>query len=60
VNPNDPPEYFPFDALTDEQVDVVFGCLLRCLEDEMDVRIRRGLAGCVGKWMEEWESRGSK
>jgi hypothetical protein len=60
INPNDPPTYFPFDALVDEQVDEIFKCLIGCLETELDGRIRKGLADTVGKWMEEWTSRGSE
>ena len=60
INPNDPPTYFPFDALVDDQVDSIFKCLIACLETELDGKIRKGLADTVGKWMEEWTSRGSK
>jgi hypothetical protein len=41
-------------------VDEIFKCLIGCLETELDGRIRKGLADTVGKWMEEWTSRGSE
>ena len=41
-------------------MDSIFKCLIACLETELDGKIRKGLADTVGKWMEEWTSRGSK
>lgn len=58
INPNDPPTYFPFDALVDEQVDTIFKCLIACMDTEQDYRIRKALSGTVGKWMKEWTRRG--
>lgn len=48
----------PFDLISEQAREKVEGCLIAGLENEMDAKIRKGLADVVAKWVEESAKRG--